>query len=100
MLGGIFHFDSNFKRTFCKQTVDTLIRRRVEASGLGLHCLSRSHKKDARLIWVKIYAIVFFVLLHLQGMYKIRNLCDFKLCTLNVFSKQSFNNPLNICNRS
>ena len=25
------------------------------ASGLGLHCLSMSHKKDARLIWVKIH---------------------------------------------
>ena len=23
------------------------------ASGLGLHCMHLSHKKDARLIWVK-----------------------------------------------
>ena len=29
ILGGIFHFYSNFNRTFCKQTVETLIRRRV-----------------------------------------------------------------------
>ena len=26
--GGIFHFDSNFDRLFCKQTVETLIRSR------------------------------------------------------------------------
>ena len=29
LLGGIFHFYSNCNRTSCKQTVDTLIRRRV-----------------------------------------------------------------------
>ena len=28
LLGGIFHFYSNFKRTFCKQMVEKLIRRR------------------------------------------------------------------------
>ena len=29
LLGGIFHFYSSFKRSFCKQTVENLIRRRV-----------------------------------------------------------------------
>ena len=29
VLGGIFHFYSNSNRTFCKQTLETLIRRRV-----------------------------------------------------------------------
>ena len=29
LLGGIFHFHSNFDRTFCRQTVETLIRRHV-----------------------------------------------------------------------
>ena len=29
VLGGIFHLISNFNRKFCKQTVETLIRRRV-----------------------------------------------------------------------
>ena len=29
MLGGIFHLHSNFERTFCKQTVETLVRCRV-----------------------------------------------------------------------
>ena len=49
-----FQFYSNLDRTICKQTVETLIRRRVLfASGLGLHCLHTSHKKDTRLIWVK-----------------------------------------------
>ena len=47
--GGIFHFYSNFNRLFCKQIVETLIRHR----DLGLNCLSASHKKDARFIWVK-----------------------------------------------
>ena len=55
MLGGIFHFYSNLNRTFCKQTVEILIRRcvlRSAASDLGLHCKHMSYKKDARLIWV------------------------------------------------
>ena len=49
------HFYSNFNRTFCKQFVETLIKHRIlggAASGLGLHYLLTSHKKDARLIWV------------------------------------------------
>ena len=29
LFGGIFHFYSNFKRDFCQQTVENLIRRRV-----------------------------------------------------------------------
>ena len=29
LLGSTFHFYSNFDRTFCKQTLETLIRRRV-----------------------------------------------------------------------
>ena len=49
LLGGIFQFYSKFNRTFCKQTVET----HNVASDLGLHCLSLSHKKGARLIWVK-----------------------------------------------
>ena len=30
MLGGIFHVYKNFNRTFCKQTVETMVRRRVQ----------------------------------------------------------------------
>ena len=29
LLGGVFHLYSNFKRNFCKQTVENLIRRRI-----------------------------------------------------------------------
>ena len=47
LLGGIVHFYSNYKRNFCKQTVESLA-----ASDLVLHCLPVSHKKDASLIWV------------------------------------------------
>ena len=39
MLGSIFHFYSNFSRTFYGDH--------------GLHSLHLSHKKDAKLIWVK-----------------------------------------------
>ena len=45
-------FFSTFKRIFCKQTTET---QRSVASDLGLHCLSMSHKKDGRLIWVTLY---------------------------------------------
>ena len=48
ILGGIFHFYSNFDRAFCKQTVETLIGRH---SGSAL--FAYVPQKDARLIWVK-----------------------------------------------
>ena len=49
-----YHFYSTFNRTFCKQTVETLIRRRRMAYNLGLHCLPMPHKKDPVLtcMWV------------------------------------------------
>ena len=66
-----FIFNSNLKRHFCKQTVDTFLEFLVgggsiyvnhrlalsvifAASDLVLHCLLMSHKKDARRIWVKL----------------------------------------------
>ena len=55
-MGGIFRLYSNFNRKLCKQTVDcgdTDETPLSVASGLGLHCLPTSNKKDARLIWVK-----------------------------------------------
>ena len=70
LLGGIFHFYSNFKRTLCKQTVET----RSAASDLGLHCLPMSHKKDVRLIWFKQQ-----VLMYLQYMV---NVCTFSTRTI------------------
>ena len=48
-----FVFCPDFDRIFCKQTVETLISV-FAASELGLHCLLMSHKKDARLICVKL----------------------------------------------
>ena len=53
LLGGIFHFYSNFNRTVCKQTVETDQTPHSAATDLGLHSLPMSYKKDARLIWVK-----------------------------------------------
>ena len=39
---------------FCKQNSGDLDQRpHPVASDLGLHCLPMSHKKEARLIWVK-----------------------------------------------
>ena len=49
LLGGIFHFNSNFNRTFCMQTVENLIRSRDLWSGAAL--FADDQKKDARLIW-------------------------------------------------
>ena len=43
---------SNCNRILCKPTVETLIC--SAASDLGMHCLPMSHKKDPRLIWVKV----------------------------------------------
>ena len=42
-----FFFYSNFNRTSYAETVETLIR------DLGPYCFPLSHKKDAKLIWVK-----------------------------------------------
>ena len=56
VLGVIFNIFPNFNSTLCKQIVKILIRHRIMpclVSDLGLHCLPMSHKKDARLIWVK-----------------------------------------------
>ena len=60
LLGGIFYFYSNFKRNFCKQTVENLIRRRilrcliwfctqftnVPQKTLGLYGLKKKKKKE------------------------------------------------------
>ena len=48
-----FIFYLNFNRTFCKQTVETL----MFASDIRLCCLSISQKQDAMLILVKIQAM-------------------------------------------
>ena len=53
MFNDIFHFYSNFNRTFWKQIVETLMRQPCcGASGLDLHCLNTSKKKDDKLICV------------------------------------------------
>ena len=52
LLGGILHVYSNFNRTFCKQTLETLIR-----PDLGQHCLPMSHKMGARLLWVNMHIV-------------------------------------------
>ena len=36
LMGGIFHFYSDFKRNFCKLTVENLIRRRGVWSGYAM----------------------------------------------------------------
>ena len=54
VLGGIFNFYSNSNRTFCEKTVKTLIRRRILRRLIWVCAVfPMSHKKDARLIWVK-----------------------------------------------
>ena len=54
LLGDILHFYSNFKRNFCLQTVENLIRRHVLRHLIWFCTVYRCPtKKDARLIWVK-----------------------------------------------
>ena len=66
VLGGILHFDSNFNRTFCEQTVETLIRRRILRRLIWVCavCLCPT-KKDAMLIWVNY--MQWFVLIKIKG---------------------------------
>ena len=59
LLGGICHFHFIFKKKICKQTGEPDQTPRLAASDLVLHCLPMSHKKDARLIWVKILKYIF-----------------------------------------
>ena len=55
VLGGIFHFYSNLKRNFCKQTAENLMRRSVLASDLVLHCLPMPHKRTSCLYGLIAY---------------------------------------------
>ena len=49
-----FYFDFSFNRISCKPSEDPYQTPRSTASDLGLHCLTSSPKRDARLIWVNI----------------------------------------------
>ena len=64
-LGVIFHFHFNFKRIFCKHTVETLIRRHILWCLIWVctACLPMSHKKEARLIWVYFVCLFMFDLI-------------------------------------
>ena len=54
MLGSIFHFFFQIQKSILHaNSGDTDQMQHSLASDLGLHCLHMSHKKDARLIWVK-----------------------------------------------
>ena len=60
VLGGIFHFYLNSYRAFYDETGDPDQTPRSVASDLGLRCLPMSHKKDARLTWVKSRTSIYF----------------------------------------
>ena len=53
LLGGIFHFYSNFKRALCKQTVET----QNVASDLGLHCLLCPTKRKLGLYGLSLRSV-------------------------------------------
>ena len=54
LLGSKFQFHSNFKKVILQaNSAEPDQTPRSAASDMVLHCLSMSHKKDARLIWVK-----------------------------------------------
>ena len=68
MLGAIFHLYPNFDRIFCNP--DQMPH--FVASDFGLHYLPKSHKKDARLIWVKQpFVIKIFVLSYFEWPFNI-----------------------------
>ena len=62
VLCGIFHFFLNSNRTFCEQTVERDPDQKPcsAVSDLGLSYLPMSHKKDTRLIWVKMNVILYY----------------------------------------
>ena len=74
-----FHFFPNFNRTFCKHTVKILIRhwtmQCLAVFDLGLHCLPMSHKKDARLKWVKIKLLLFCLIWFFTSLSRIFQIC-------------------------
>ena len=80
MLGGVILCQSNFNRKFCKQTVENLIRRHVlwRLIWICTVCLCPT-KKDARLIWVKLYIteMSYLDLLYLQIL---MNVLLFQIC--------------------
>ena len=53
LLGGIFRFQSNFKRNFCKQTVENLIRYCLLWRLSGFALFANVPQKDARLYGLK-----------------------------------------------
>ena len=53
LLGEIFHFNSNLKRNFCKETVENLVRQHICGIWSGFALFAMSHKNDARLICAK-----------------------------------------------
>ena len=53
LLGDKFQSESIFKSSFCKQTVQNLIRRRIRL--IFFHCFPMSHKKEPRCKWVNIH---------------------------------------------
>ena len=54
----IFHFHSNSNRTFCEQTVETLIRPCSVVSDLGFYLFAYVPQTDPRLMCVKKPAII------------------------------------------
>ena len=55
LLGVVFHSYQNFNREL-DQTLQSV------ASDLGLYYLSMSHKKNARIIWVKYFCFIIMLL--------------------------------------
>ena len=50
LLVSIFHFYSNFKRNFCRQTVNLIRRREMLTLNLVLRCFLMSYKKDTSIL--------------------------------------------------
>ena len=62
VLGGIFHFYSNSKRTLCEQVQTP----RSAVSDQDLHCLPLPHKTDTMFIWLNLIVVVDAVAIELS----------------------------------
>ena len=77
-----------FIKILIEHSVSKQWRPHSAASDLDLHCLLMSHKKDARLIWVKIAFSGLFLMFFCRPLIFLKS----------TFSKNSFRNTIRVSN--
>ena len=81
VLGVIFHFYFIIDENHVRKRIAPDGMQRFAASHLGLICLPMSHKKDARLIWVK-YNICFCTPEYLHNQIHVQVNNSIRICEL------------------